>query len=131
LFNGYSVILNSVDAFSKYAWSQPIKIQNAINIKKALEKIFNLIKLEFGNNSSSLINRIQFDKGTEFKNEIVEDFIKFNNIKVSYSSAYNFKSQSIVERFHQTIVDKANTLLHQSILLNISMKNTAQLYPLI
>jgi len=46
-FNGYSFTLNLIDAFSKYAWSQPIKIQNAINIKKALEKIFNLIKLEF------------------------------------------------------------------------------------
>ena len=102
LSNGYSVILNLVDAFSKYAWSQPIKIQNAINIKKAIEKVFNLIKLEF----NIPINRIQFDKGTEFKNEIVEDLLKSNNIKVSYSSAYNFKSQSIVERFHQTLKRK-------------------------
>ena len=40
IYNGYLIILNLVDAFTKFTWSQPIKVPDVIHIKKVLKKIF-------------------------------------------------------------------------------------------
>ena len=101
-FNGFSMLLNVVDAFSKKAWSVPIKKQNAKSIETALTKILDEIIKE----TNVTPSRIQFDNGSEFKNETIKKLLEAKNIKMSFSSSYNFKSQGMVERFHQTLKRK-------------------------
>ena len=41
--------------------------------------------------------------GKEFKNKLIEDYLKGRNINFMYGLPYNPHSQSLVERFHKTI----------------------------
>lgn len=90
-YNGYGILLNCVDVFSKYAYSVPIKNLTAKDVIKAFEKIFADKKPE----------KIQFDNGTEFKNNEVEKFMENNNVKVQYSAPHSPSSQSHVEVFNR------------------------------
>ena len=45
------------------------------------------------------------DNGKEFKNSIIENYLRDNNIKFIHGNPYNPHSQGVVERFHQTIKD--------------------------
>ena len=45
------------------------------------------------------------DNGSEFKNSLIENFLKENNVEFIHGAPYNPHSQGVVERFHQTIKD--------------------------
>ena len=92
---GYRYILVVIDNFSKFGWTLPLKKKNAQTIKDSFENI--LI------NSKRKPNLIESDRGKEFYNNIFEDCLNKNNIKLySRNSSYG---AVFAERFNRTIRD--------------------------
>ena len=65
---GYRYVLVTIDNFSKYGWTVPLKNKNAQTIKDSFEDI--LV------NSKIKPNLIESDRGKEFYNNIFQDFLK-------------------------------------------------------
>ena len=92
---GYRYVLVTIDNFSKFGWTIPLKNKNAQTIKDSFENI--LIS------SKRKPNLIETDRGKEFYNNIFKDFLNKNNIKLySRSSSYG---AVFAERFNRTIRD--------------------------
>ena len=92
---GYRYVLVVIDDFSKFGWTQTLKNKNAQTIKDSFENI--LI------NSKRKPNLIETDRGKEFYNNIFQDFLNKNNIKLySRNSSYG---AVFTERFNRTIRD--------------------------
>ena len=92
---GYRYVLVIIDNFSKFGWTVPIKNKNAQTIKDSFEN--NLIS------SKRSPNLIESDRGKEFHNNIFQDFLNKNNIKLySRNSSYG---AVFAERFNHTIRD--------------------------
>ena len=90
---GYRYVLVTIDNFSKFGWTIPLKNKNAQTIKDSFENI--LIS------SKRKPNLIESDRGKEFYNKIFQDFLNKNNIKLySRNSSYG---AVFAERFNRTI----------------------------
>ena len=92
---GYTYVLVIIDNFSKFGWTIPLKNKNAQTIKDSFENI--LI------NSKRSPNLIESDRGREFFNNIFQDFLNKNNIKL-YSRNTSLGAV-FAERFNRTIRD--------------------------
>ena len=90
---GYRYVLVIIDNFSKYGWTVPLKNKNAQTIKDSFENI--LIS------SKRKPNLIESDRGKEFYNNIFQDFLNKNNIKL-YSRNISYGAV-FAERFNRTI----------------------------
>ena len=92
---GYRYVLVTIDNFSKYGWTVPLKNKNARTIKDSFENILL--------SSKRSPNLIETDRGKEFYNNIFQDFLNKNNIKLySRNSSYG---AVFAERFNRTIRD--------------------------
>ena len=92
---GYRYVLVTIDNFSKYGWTVPLKNKNAQTIKNSSENI--LIR------SKRSPNLIESDRGKEFYNNISQDFLNKNDIKLySRNSSYG---AVFAERLNRTIRD--------------------------
>ena len=92
---GYRYVLVTIDNFSKFGWTVPIKNKNALTIKDSFENI--LIS------SKRKPNLIETDRGREFYNNIFQEFLNKNNINLySRNSSYG---AVFAERFNRTIRD--------------------------
>ena len=92
---GYRYILVIIDNFSKFGWTVRLKNKSAQTIKDSFENI--LIS------SKRKPNLIECDRGKEFYNNIFQDFLNKNNIKIySRNSSYG---AAFAERFNRTIRD--------------------------
>ena len=92
---GYRYVLVAIDNFSKYGWTTPLKNKNAITIKDSFKNI--LIS------SKRSPNLIETDHGKEFYNNIFQDFLNKNDIKL-YSRNSSLGAV-FAERFNRTIRD--------------------------
>ena len=92
---GYRYVLVTIDNFSKFGWTVPLKNKNAQTIKDSSENI--LIS------SKRKPNLIESDRGKEFYNNIFQDFLNKNNIKIS--SRNTSYGAVFAERFYRTIRD--------------------------
>ena len=92
---GYRYVLVTIDNFSKYGWTVPLKNKNAQTIKNSFEN--------FLINSERSPNLIESDRVKEFYNNIFQDFLNKNDIKLySRNSSYG---AVFAERFNRTIRD--------------------------
>ena len=92
---GYRYVLVTIDNFSKYGWTIPLKNKNAQTIKDSFENILL--------SSKRKPNLIETDRGKKFYNNIFQDFLNKNNIKLySGNSSYG---AVFAERFNKTIRD--------------------------
>ena len=91
---GYRYVFVIIDNFSKFGWTTPSK-KNAQTIKDSFENF--LIK------SKRSPNLIETDRGKEFYNNIFQDFLIKNNIKL-YSRNSSLGAV-FAERFNRTIRD--------------------------
>ena len=92
---GYTYVHVTIDNFSKFGWTVPIKNKIAQTIKDSLENILISSKRKPG--------LIESDRGNEFYNNIFQDFLNKNNIKLySRKSSYG---AVFAERFNRTIRD--------------------------
>ena len=90
---GYRYVLVVIDNFSKYGWTVPVKNKNAQTIKDSFENILITSKRKPG--------LIESDRGKEFYNNIFQDFLNKNNIKLySRNSSYG---AVFAERLNRTI----------------------------
>ena len=92
---GYRYVFVIIDNFSKYGWTVPLKNKNAQTIKDSLENIFK--------NSKRKPNLIESDRGKKFYNNIFQDFLNKNNIKLSSRNCSY--GAVFAERFNRTIRD--------------------------
>ena len=92
---GYRYVLVVIDNFSKFGWTVPLKNKNAITIKDSFENIII--------NSKRKPNLIESDRGKEFYNNIFQDFLNKNDIKL-YSRISSLGAV-FAERFNRTIRD--------------------------
>ena len=92
---GYRYVFVTIDNFSKFGWTIPLKNKTAITIKNSFENI--LI------DSKRKPNLIESDCGKEFYNNIFQDFLNKNDIKLY--SRNTFLGAVFAERFNRTIRD--------------------------
>ena len=91
----YRYVFVIIDNFSKFGWTIPLKNKNAQRIKDSFENI--LIS------SKRKPNLIESDRGKEFYNNIFQDFLNKNNIRLYFrNSSYG---AVFAERFNRTIRD--------------------------
>ena len=91
--DGNTFILTVIDCFSKYAWAEVLKRKTAEEIIEAMKRI-----LKHGRRPK----RLQTDKGSEFTNGKVQQFLKQNGIHFFTTNGDEQKA-SIVERFNRTL----------------------------
>ena len=92
---GYRYVLVFIDNFSKFGWTTPLKNKNAQKMKDSFENILISSKIK--------PNLIETDRGKEFYNNIFQDFLNKNDIKLySGNSSYG---AVFAERFNRTIRD--------------------------
>ena len=92
---GYRYVLVTIDNFSKFGWTVPLKNKNAITIKDSFENI--LIS------SKRKPNLIETNRSKEFYNNIFQDFLNKNNIK--HYSRNTHLGAVFAERFNKCIRD--------------------------
>ena len=92
---GYRYVLVTIDNFSKFGWTIPLKNKNSQTIKDSFENILT--------SSKRKPNLVESDRGKEFYNNIFQDFLNKNNIRLySRNSSYG---AVFAERFNRTIRD--------------------------
>ena len=101
---GYRYVLVTIDNFSKFGWTIPLKNKNAQTIKDSFENI--LIS------SKRKPNLLEGDRDRGFYNNIFQDFLNKNNIKLySRNSSYG---AVFAERFNRTIRDLLKRLVFEN-----------------
>ena len=96
LSSKYIYLLNIIDHFSKYGMSYLIE-------NKEANTIFEKVKIALECKGFPI--EIGSDNGKEFRNNIIENYLKFKKINYIHGMPYNPHSQGVVERFHKTIKD--------------------------
>ena len=100
---GYRYVLVTIDSFSKFGWTIPLKNKNGQTIKDSFENIII--------SSQRKPNLIETDRGIEFYNNIFQDFLNKNNIKLySRNTAYG---AVFAERFNRTIKDLLKKIIFE------------------
>ena len=87
----YKYIFTSIDIFSKYAWSFPIKSKKIQDIKPCFQKIFKERKPKY----------IWSDQESAFFSKEMLNFFKDNNVKI-YHTYSNLKAV-VIERFNRSL----------------------------
>ena len=96
---GYRYVLVIIDNFSKFGWTIPLKNKNAQTIKDSFESI--LIS------SKRKPNLFESDRGKQFYNNIFQDFLNKNNIKLYsrntslgavFAERYNLTVRNLLKR---------------------------------
>ena len=91
--DGYKYALVVIDAFSRYAWAQPLKNKTPQAVWAAMQTILD--------DANAKPERLWVDQGTEFYNKLWTDKLKQLNI-TRYSTFGEYKV-SIAERFIRTL----------------------------
>ena len=91
----YIFLLNFIEIFSRYAWSVPLKDRTGNSVAAALTTLFQ--------NRKPIT--IQSDKGTEFLNAKIQQYLKRQ--KVGFHTTHNPDVKGVViERFICTLMTK-------------------------
>ena len=91
--DGYTFLLTVIDCFSKFAWVEPLANKSGSEILDALKRILA--------RSQRKPQRLQTDKGSEFLNSRVQQFLRAQNI--AFFTTNSEMKAAIVERFNRTI----------------------------
>lgn len=89
---GYKYILFVINAFSKYAWAEPLKTKGGSEVTQAMARILN---------RTTAPRNLQVDAGKEFYNESFRALMKKYDINMY--STYSVLKASLVERLNRTI----------------------------
>ena len=92
---GYRYVLVIIDDFSKFGWTVPLKNKNAQAINDSFENVLL--------SSKRKPTLFETDRGKEFYNNIFQDFLNKNNMKL-YSGKTSLGAV-FAERFYRTIRD--------------------------
>lgn len=95
--DGYKYMLNVIDTFSKFAWSEPLTRKSGPDVARA----FQVIIKRAASNGHHAPNLLHTDKGTEFVNRDFKRVLAANDIKMYHTE--NEEKSAIVERFNRTL----------------------------
>lgn len=93
--------LTLVDAFSKFGQAIYITSKDAISISNALIKYFTFCGIP---------ENLIIDNGSEFNNTTVKEILNLHKIKIHITTPQHHESNSIVERFHSTLIEHLRLL---------------------
>jgi Chromo (CHRromatin Organisation MOdifier) domain len=93
--DGVTFILTAIDCFSKKAWLKTLVNKTAANTLEAIKELTAEIQPP--------MRSIFLDRGKEFLNKLVYDFMSSKNIKIMHPNSE--KKAAIVERFNRSIQD--------------------------
>jgi hypothetical protein len=91
--DGTKFLLAVIDCFTKKAWIYPMTSKHGVKTKEALIKLLS----EMGTPPHSMF----FDRGREFVNDEVRNFLRARNIKILHPNSA--EKAAIVERFNKSI----------------------------
>ena len=95
--NGHKVLLNIQCYYTKFCELIPFSVPSASATAQSLYfKVFLRYGMPF---------KIQSDRGSEFLNEVIKEFMQIIKVKHSFSSPYTPTSQGSVERSHRTLTE--------------------------
>ena len=89
---GFRYLLMVLDIFSKYGWIVPLKDKKGETVAKAFKTIFK---------EGRKPEYLWVDKGKEYYNKYVKDFLEKN--KITFYSTENEEKSSVCERWNRTI----------------------------
>ena len=92
--DGYKHILTCIDYFSKYVWAEPLKNNQAISVRDAIERI--------ATRAHTYPKIIQSDNGSEFKGAFI-DWTKEHNIDHIKTLSYSPTSNGLIENFNKQL----------------------------
>ena len=92
------------DHFSKYLWAKSSSDKSANSVHLALKMFFSF---------SGEPRVLQCDNGKEFKNTIVETYLKKLGIEFRHGQPYHPQSQGLIERSNRTIQTALARIYHQ------------------
>ena len=93
---GFRFLLCVIDIFSKYAWVVPLKNKKGMSIVNVFHKILQ--------ESNRKPNKISVDKGSEFCNSSVKEWLKDNDIEMYLT--HNKGKSVVAERFARFLKTK-------------------------
>ncbi|GJX41404.1 putative ribonuclease H-like domain-containing protein [Tanacetum coccineum] len=96
------------DDYIKFTWVffLTTKDETSEILKSFIKEIENLVDKK--------VKIIRSDKGTEFKNKVMDDFCREKGIKREYSVAKTPRQNSVAERRNKTLIDVARTMFADS-----------------
>lgn len=92
--NGFVFLLTCIDVLSKFAWVIPLKNKSGRSIIAGFEHIFQ--------QGQRKPKKLHTDKGTEFRNQPFQKFLKDNKVGFFVTENQEIKA-SVVERFNRTL----------------------------
>src|SRR3990167_8471739 len=106
-FDGFKYILSIIDKKSRFSWVLKLKKK-----KEAYEKIKNWMTF-IENQTKRRIKVLRSDRGTEFMNKQMTEFLETRGVKHIANIAYEHQQTGLVERFNRTIISKIRKILIQ------------------
>jgi transposase InsO family protein len=94
-----------VDDFSRFTWV--FFLQDKYKTQGTLKRFLRRAQNEF----ELKVKKIRSDKGSEFKNLQVEEYLEEEGIKHEFSAPYTPQQNGVVERKNRTLLDMARTML--------------------
>ena len=95
---GYRYILTVIDCFSKYAWAIPLRKKDSKTLLAAFKELF-------AASHPRKPQRLQTDKGKEFFNKDVRDYLTKNGVE--HFATHNVETKAaMVERFNRTLKNR-------------------------
>jgi hypothetical protein len=98
--DGVKFLLTVVDCFSRLAWAVPLRDKSGREVSDALRRTF----------AGAGYKKLQTDKGTEFRNARVKEFLREEGMRW-FSSENEVIKASLVERFNRTLRRKIHAYL--------------------
>lgn len=105
--DGFKYMLNVIDTFSKYAWSEALKTKSGADVYNAFERIIKRA-LSVGHTTPRFLHT---DKGREFVNKNFKRLLGEYDIRMYHTE--NEEKSSIIERFNRTLNNKMKIVFEQ------------------
>ena len=104
----FHFILTLIDSLSKKGFAFALKNKEAASVKEGLESLLQKTSIQPA--------IIRSDNGSEFKNDIMTEFLITKGIRQVYSLPYKSTSQGMIEKFNNTLEQllKRNMTLNQN-----------------
>ena len=102
----YALVI--IDDYSKYTWV--LFLHSKDETPQMVIEHLKLIELD----SKAPVRVIRSDNGTEFKNQLLNDFCSDKGISRQYSAPRTPQQNGVVERKNRTLIEAARTMLSES-----------------
>lgn len=103
--DGYNYMLNVIDTFSKFAWSEPLMTKRGAEVA---ESFMLILKRAIDVNGHTAPRLLHTDKGKEFLNRDFKSVLQSYNIKMYHTE--NEEKSAIIERFNRTLNEKMKVI---------------------